>query len=545
VIFRRTDGRNYHFFEISSNGYYKLSTREDGDWDTLIPWTETDAINEDHEDNRITVQATGAEFQFFVNDEHVDEYTDDRFASGSVGLAIELFDEGDEGSFDWDNFEIRVPEDKAAPEPVPTESDEATLVAQAMTATLTAEPTAAIDMAHFESRDLGVSLEFPASWSYFHLGQDPPVVAFGWLWGGLRGVTDGAVLVVGTDDEFVDVDINEIVEEIQQELFGEGMELELVDPRTIDDNVAPGIALDLEVPESEGILPGQRLYGKMYVFDRKGVGYIVAALAPNGDTWKQHEAMFERVIDSIVLSDPITPTPTATRTPTNSPTFTPIPKPTDTSTATPTSQPTATPSIPTSVPSTTPVVTPMEEEGSAWGFTLAEDVETTVVPTPESQKVKMAPLVVEEWGMSLPHPENWSEAERTESTIILVEDPVMFDVPESEARGGAIIVETEDESEIAAGVPMEQVFVMAVEHGFHVDALKPEDVTETDFGNKRGYEARFEIEEDEDLHARMWGKLTTSEGKLILVVGASLRADEWDAYEPIFAQMFDDATFSE
>ena len=92
---------------------------------------------------------------------------------------------------------------------------------------------------------------------------------------------------------------------------------------------------------------------------------------------------------------------------------------------------------------------------------------------------------------------------------------------------------------------MEEVFVQAVDLEFQVDSLGPEDVEETSFGNKLGYEARFEVEEDEDLHAKFWGKLTTSEGKLILVVGASLRADEWDAYEPKFAQMFDDATFSE
>ena len=191
------------------------------------------------------------------------------------------------------------------------------------------------------------------------------------------------------------------------------------------------------------------------------------------------------------------------------------------------------------------MVTPAEESGSVWGFTSAEDVETPVAGTPESQEVGMMTLVVEEWGMSLPYPEGWSEVERDNRNIVLVEDPAVLQGPESEASGGIIIVVAEDESEIPLGMSMDEVFVETVDDEFHVDALKPEDVKETTFGNKWGYEARFEIEEDEDLHAKFWGKLTTSEGKLILVVGASLRADEWDAYEPIFAQMFDGATFSE
>ena len=75
----------------------------------------------------------------------------------------------------------------------------------------------------------------------------------------------------------------------------------------------------------------------------------------------------------------------------------------------------------------------------------------------------MATLVVEEWGMSLPYPEGWSEVERDKRGIILMEDPDMRDVPESEVRGGIVIIATEDKSEISPGTPMETVFVMAVD----------------------------------------------------------------------------------
>jgi hypothetical protein len=48
-----------------------------------------------------------------------------------------------------------------------------------------------------------------------------------------------------------------------------------------------------------------------------------------------------------------------------------------------------------------------------------------------------------------------------------------------------------------------------------------------------------------DIHAKFWGKLTASRDKLIWVMCASLRSDEWDDYEPIFARMFDNAKFSD
>lgn len=107
------------------------------------------------------------------------------------------------------------------------------------------------------------------------------------------------------------------------------------------------------------------------------------------------------------------------------------------------------------------------------------------------------------------------------------------------------MVFTEDESAIPVGMSMKKVFVQAVDREFNVDTLDPDDVEETTFGNKSGYEGWFEIEEDEDMHVKFWGKLTASQGKLFLVVAVSLRADEWESYEPVFVRTFDGTTFSD
>ena len=108
MVFRRVDSENFYFFEISANGYYQFSAQEGGDWKTLIPWTASDAIATGEQENRIGVLAEGSKFEFSINDEPVVDSTDRRFPSGGLGLAIELFDEEDTGTFEWDNLELYV-----------------------------------------------------------------------------------------------------------------------------------------------------------------------------------------------------------------------------------------------------------------------------------------------------------------------------------------------------------------------------------------------------------------------------------------------------
>ena len=108
VVFRRVDEENFFFFEVSDNGYYQFSVQEAGRWKTLIPWTANDVIVTGNGANRIGVQAEGSHFQFTVNDQPVGESADGRFKAGGLGLAVELFDEQDKGTFEWDDLELYV-----------------------------------------------------------------------------------------------------------------------------------------------------------------------------------------------------------------------------------------------------------------------------------------------------------------------------------------------------------------------------------------------------------------------------------------------------
>ncbi len=120
VMFRQQDNDNFYVFMISSDGYYRLEKLVDGEWEQIIKWTASSAINTgEGSRNRFGVLAQGTKFRLFVNDVLIDEAEDDTFASGNIGLAVGSFGEaGIEIAFD--NIDLWELEPAPAPTPTPT-----------------------------------------------------------------------------------------------------------------------------------------------------------------------------------------------------------------------------------------------------------------------------------------------------------------------------------------------------------------------------------------------------------------------------------------
>jgi hypothetical protein len=108
VVFRVVDDQNFYFFAISDVGQYYVSKQIDGQWITLIDWTETPAIL-NGQVNTLSVTAIGNQFTFFINGEQVNIINDDAISSGYGGLSIELYTAGDQATFAFDNFEMKTP----------------------------------------------------------------------------------------------------------------------------------------------------------------------------------------------------------------------------------------------------------------------------------------------------------------------------------------------------------------------------------------------------------------------------------------------------
>lgn len=67
VMFRLTDNNNYNRFDISSDGYYSLSTAREGLLQVVSDWRLSPAIATGAATNRIRVEAVGDIFRFAVN----------------------------------------------------------------------------------------------------------------------------------------------------------------------------------------------------------------------------------------------------------------------------------------------------------------------------------------------------------------------------------------------------------------------------------------------------------------------------------------------
>ena len=57
--------------------------------------------------NQLTVKAVGPALTFFVNGEEATTIEDDTLERGAIGVALELYDEGDKATVDFDNLVIR------------------------------------------------------------------------------------------------------------------------------------------------------------------------------------------------------------------------------------------------------------------------------------------------------------------------------------------------------------------------------------------------------------------------------------------------------
>jgi hypothetical protein len=108
IVFREDEDDNYYYFSVSNSGAFTLLIRYDGEWITLIDWTDTDVIRPGGV-NRLEVRAQEAQMVLLINDHVVAEMDDDQLSEGTIGLAIELYDEGDAAVFEFDNFELRSP----------------------------------------------------------------------------------------------------------------------------------------------------------------------------------------------------------------------------------------------------------------------------------------------------------------------------------------------------------------------------------------------------------------------------------------------------
>jgi serine/threonine protein kinase len=100
------DFGDLYVFEIDTDGYYSVSLRKDGEWETLEKWAELAAINKEGP-NELMVKTAGPVLRFYVNGTEAASLYNDSLSGGSIGLALDMFEAGDEATAEFDNVVVR------------------------------------------------------------------------------------------------------------------------------------------------------------------------------------------------------------------------------------------------------------------------------------------------------------------------------------------------------------------------------------------------------------------------------------------------------
>jgi hypothetical protein len=109
IIFRQQDENHYYLFEVIDRGEYAVYLYTPDGWLALIEWTPHPSIKPGMI-KKLAVLGLGDRFDLFINDEYLDSFTDSQLLSGQAGLLVGLSNAGDEGTWIFDDFELRVPE---------------------------------------------------------------------------------------------------------------------------------------------------------------------------------------------------------------------------------------------------------------------------------------------------------------------------------------------------------------------------------------------------------------------------------------------------
>lgn len=92
LLFRLQDERNFYMASLSSDGFYALDARENGNWRSIIEWTRWSTIDTRGKANRFRVQAAGNSISLLLNGVLLAQTVDSAFASGSVALAVNTYE---------------------------------------------------------------------------------------------------------------------------------------------------------------------------------------------------------------------------------------------------------------------------------------------------------------------------------------------------------------------------------------------------------------------------------------------------------------------
>ncbi len=88
LVFRYKDNTNFYLFGVSCDSKYSLLKRTSAGFDTILPPTDSTAINRFGQSNVLGVRAVGDQISLYANDQFLITVTDGTFNEGLIGMYV-------------------------------------------------------------------------------------------------------------------------------------------------------------------------------------------------------------------------------------------------------------------------------------------------------------------------------------------------------------------------------------------------------------------------------------------------------------------------
>ncbi|MBM4422881.1 MAG: hypothetical protein FJ030_05745 [Chloroflexi bacterium] len=108
VIFRYIDGGNFYRFDITGDGLWGFSRRQDDQWISIIELQASSAIQIGAGTNVLRLVARESDFAFFANGAELGRVADDSLSVGRIGLFASTFDSAN-ARVDFDDLRVVKP----------------------------------------------------------------------------------------------------------------------------------------------------------------------------------------------------------------------------------------------------------------------------------------------------------------------------------------------------------------------------------------------------------------------------------------------------
>jgi hypothetical protein len=107
LVFRLSDDdEQYYLYEVNQQGQFAVYIHDAEAWEALSDWQAAPAYKAG-QPNRLGVIAQGQQLTFVLNNQVIDSIRDGRLSARRSGLLIGLSNSGDQGEWEFDDFEVR------------------------------------------------------------------------------------------------------------------------------------------------------------------------------------------------------------------------------------------------------------------------------------------------------------------------------------------------------------------------------------------------------------------------------------------------------